>query len=190
MEIDWELREAGPRNAESTVLLLPGGMCSAGSYAEVMAQSALAAMRLIAATMPGHAGAPPPDDYSVENYARVTAELATSVGANVIVGFSMSASVVLDYETPGMGGLVCCDPIPDFFRAMRARIAAFSPAWWRPPAAALRWRPAEKANQRAKLTLAPVGNDRCRRSGRPRPTTPTASRSSTRMTACGTPATT
>ena len=54
MEIDWELREAGPRDAERTVLLLPGGMCSAGSYAEVMAESALAAMRLIAATMPGH----------------------------------------------------------------------------------------------------------------------------------------
>jgi hypothetical protein len=37
MDVDWELREAGPLDAEHTVLLLPGGMCSAGSYAEVMA---------------------------------------------------------------------------------------------------------------------------------------------------------
>ena len=38
MEIEWELREAGPPQAERTVLLLPGGMCSAGSYGEVMAE--------------------------------------------------------------------------------------------------------------------------------------------------------
>jgi pimeloyl-ACP methyl ester carboxylesterase len=40
MDVDWELREAGPLDAEHTVLLLPGGMCSAGSYAEVMAEPA------------------------------------------------------------------------------------------------------------------------------------------------------
>src|SRR5919198_2875788 len=66
MDVEWELREAGPPDAEHTVLLLPGGLCGAGSYAEVMAQPALAGMRLVAATLPGHAGAPPPDDYSVE----------------------------------------------------------------------------------------------------------------------------
>src|SRR3954452_3324109 len=75
----WELREAGPVDAERTVLLLPGGMCGAGSYAEVMAESALASMRLVAATLPGNAGAPPPDDYSIENYARLTRELANEV---------------------------------------------------------------------------------------------------------------
>jgi pimeloyl-ACP methyl ester carboxylesterase len=98
---DWELREAGPRDADRTVLLLPGGMCSAGSYAEVMAEPALDGMRLVAATFPGHAGAPPPDDYSVENYARLTAELASNVGANVVVGFSMGAVVALEMVTSG-----------------------------------------------------------------------------------------
>jgi pimeloyl-ACP methyl ester carboxylesterase len=96
MELDWELREAGPRDAEHAVLLLPGGMCSAGSYAEVMAEPRLAGMRLIAATFPGNAGAPPPDDYSIENYARLTAELASKVGANIVVGFSMGATVALE----------------------------------------------------------------------------------------------
>ena len=77
MDIEWELSEAGPLDAKHTVLLLPGGMCSARSYAEVMAEPALAQTRLVAATLPGHAGAPPPDDYSVENYARLTARLAS-----------------------------------------------------------------------------------------------------------------
>jgi pimeloyl-ACP methyl ester carboxylesterase len=62
MDVDWELREAGPPDCESTVLLLPGGLCSAGCYAEVMAEPALAGTRLVAATLPGHAGTPPPDD--------------------------------------------------------------------------------------------------------------------------------
>jgi pimeloyl-ACP methyl ester carboxylesterase len=33
MDVDWELRESGPAEAAHTVLLLPGGMCSAGSFA-------------------------------------------------------------------------------------------------------------------------------------------------------------
>ena len=61
MSVDWQLRESGPADAGHTVLLLPGGLCGAGSYAELMAQPALAQTRLIAATLPGHAGAPPPD---------------------------------------------------------------------------------------------------------------------------------
>src|SRR5436189_985757 len=96
MAVDWELREAGPSGAEHTVLLLPGGMCSAGSFAELMAQPALGGMRLVAATLPGHAGAPPPDDYSIENHARLASELASKMGADVVVGFSMGACVALE----------------------------------------------------------------------------------------------
>jgi pimeloyl-ACP methyl ester carboxylesterase len=78
------------------VLLLPGGMCSAGSYGEVMAEPALARTRLVAATLPGHAGTPPPDDYSIENYARLAVELTRRVGADVVVGFSVGGSVALE----------------------------------------------------------------------------------------------
>src|SRR5712672_1639072 len=74
MAIDWELREQGPVDAVHSALLLPGGMGSAGSFAELMAEPALGGMRLVAATLPGQAGAPPPDDYSVENYARLSSE--------------------------------------------------------------------------------------------------------------------
>lgn len=126
MSVDWELREAGPLNAEHTVLLLPGGMCSAGSYAEVMAEPALAGTRLVAATLPGNAGAPPPDDYSVENYARLTAELARAVGAEVVVGFSMGATVALEmvascaFTGPAvlLGISLSAEDEPAFFRAI------------------------------------------------------------------------
>lgn len=126
MAIDWELREAGPADARHTVLLLPGGMCSAGSFAELMAEPALAEMRLVAVTLPGHAGASPPDDYSIENYARLTSELATKVGADVVVGFSMGASVALEMVVSGafagpavlLGISLSTKDEPAFFRAL------------------------------------------------------------------------
>ena len=125
-DVDWELREAGPLDAEHTVLLLPGGMCSAGSYAEVMAEPALADMRLVAATLPGQAGAPPPDDYTVENYGRLTASLAKQVGAHVIVGFSMGAVVAFEMVVSGnftgpvvlLGASLSPKDEPAFFRAI------------------------------------------------------------------------
>ena len=125
-DVDWDLREAGPHDAEHTVLLLPGGMCSAGSYAEVMAEPALAGMRLVAATLPGHAGAPPPDDYTVEKCAQLTADLATKVGADVVVGFSMGGSVALEMVASGgftgpvvlLGISLSARDEPAFFRAI------------------------------------------------------------------------
>ena len=99
MAVEWELREAGPADAAHTVLLLPGGMCSAGSFAELMAQPSLAGIRMVATTMPG--GAPPPADSSVEQYARLTSELAAKVGADVIVGFSMGAVVAVEMVVSG-----------------------------------------------------------------------------------------
>ncbi|MCU1355486.1 MAG: hypothetical protein JWM89_904 [Acidimicrobiales bacterium] len=108
------------------MLLLPGGMCSAHSYAEVMAESALAGTRLVAVTMPGHAGAPPPQDFSVEEYARITAELAKSVGADVVVGFSMGATVAFEMVVSGafagpvvlLGVSLSAADEPGFFRAI------------------------------------------------------------------------
>ena len=128
MGVEWELREAGPQAAERTVLLLPGGMCGAGSYAEVMAEPALANTRLVAATLPGHAGAPPPDDYSIESYARLTGELATKVGADVVVGYSMGATVALEMVASGtfrgpavlLGVSLSAADEPAFFRAIVA----------------------------------------------------------------------
>jgi pimeloyl-ACP methyl ester carboxylesterase len=96
MGVDWQLFESGPADAEHTVLLLPGGMCSARSYLELMQQPSLSQLRLVAATMPGMAGAPSPDDYSHEAYGRMAAELAAEKGADVVVGFSMGANAALE----------------------------------------------------------------------------------------------
>lgn len=96
MQVAWETAEFGPANAERTVLLLPGGMCSARSYLELAQHPSLSGLRLVAATMPGHAGAPSPGEYSHEAYGRMTAELAAETGADVVVGFSMGANVALE----------------------------------------------------------------------------------------------
>jgi pimeloyl-ACP methyl ester carboxylesterase len=101
VDTEWEIVESGPADADQTVLLLPGGMCSARSYAEVMAEPALAKTRLLAVTMPGHAGAPAPEDFSAESYGRITAELAKSVEATVVVGFSMGALVAFEMVVSG-----------------------------------------------------------------------------------------
>src|SRR3954462_15162395 len=126
MDTEWELVESGPADAEQTVLLLPGGMCSARSYAEVMAESALAGTRLIAVTMPGHAGVPAPQDFSTEAYALITAELAQNVGAGVVVGFSMGAMVAYEMVVSGafagpvvlLGASLSAADEPAFFRGI------------------------------------------------------------------------
>jgi pimeloyl-ACP methyl ester carboxylesterase len=101
MKVEWETVESGPPGAERTVLLLPGGLNTARSYAEVMAQPTLAGVHLIAATLPGHGGTPPPADFSIENYARMAAELAADLGCDVVAGFSIGASVALEMTASG-----------------------------------------------------------------------------------------
>jgi pimeloyl-ACP methyl ester carboxylesterase len=126
VDTDWEIVESGPADAEDTVLLLPGGMCSARSYAEVMAEPALAGIRMIAVTMPGHAGASPPTDFSNEAYARITAELAKSAGVDLVVGFSMGAVVAYEMAISRaftgpivlMGISLSVPDEPRFFRAI------------------------------------------------------------------------
>ena len=68
------------------MLLVPGGMMAARSYDRVLAQPALARVRLVAATLPGHAGTPPPDDLSVERYAKLATELAADHRCGVALG--------------------------------------------------------------------------------------------------------
>jgi pimeloyl-ACP methyl ester carboxylesterase len=97
----WERREGGPADAEHTVLLLPGGMGGASQYEELLAEPDLAGVRLVAVTLPGHAGAPEPDDISVENYARLIGDCAAGLGCDVVVGFSMGANYALEMAAAG-----------------------------------------------------------------------------------------
>jgi pimeloyl-ACP methyl ester carboxylesterase len=124
--MDWELYETGPEDAEHAVLLLPGGLTAARLYTEVMAEPALKAMRLVAATLPGHCGTRPPDDITVENYARLAVDLASEHGCDVVVGFSMGATVALEMVASGvfpgpavlLGISMSAKDEPAFFRAI------------------------------------------------------------------------
>jgi pimeloyl-ACP methyl ester carboxylesterase len=103
--MDWEITVHGPRGARHTVLLLPGGLSTAEFYAEVAAQPKLAGIRLVAATLPGHGGSPPPDDPTIEACARAAVKLAADHGSDVVVGYSMGANVALEMAaTEGFTG--------------------------------------------------------------------------------------
>jgi pimeloyl-ACP methyl ester carboxylesterase len=97
----WDTIQSGPADAEHTVLLLPGGWCTAVFYQELMAEPVLAGIRLVAVTLPGNGGTRAPQDLSVENYARLTAELAGQLGCTAVVGHSMGASVALEMAGSG-----------------------------------------------------------------------------------------
>jgi pimeloyl-ACP methyl ester carboxylesterase len=97
----WDMVQSGPADADSTVLLLPGGWCTAVFYRELMAEPALAGIRLVAVTLPGNGGTRAPQDLSVENYARLTAELAERLGCTAVVGHSMGANVALEMAGSG-----------------------------------------------------------------------------------------
>lgn len=96
---DWTLHESGAPAADHTVLLLPGGMCGAVFYDDVVAELADRegpSLRLVVATVPGHAGTPAPLDVTLENYGRTAGELARALGCDLVVGHSMGANVALE----------------------------------------------------------------------------------------------
>jgi pimeloyl-ACP methyl ester carboxylesterase len=103
--VNWELQEAGPAEARHSVLLLPGGACSAAFYNELTAEPALDGIRLVAATLPGHAGTPAPRDLSTENYGRLAAQLAAVKQCDTVLGFSMGSTIALEMAaTAGFTG--------------------------------------------------------------------------------------
>ena len=58
----WDTVQSGPADADHAVLLLPGGWCTAVFYQELMAEPALAGIRLVAVTLPGNGGTSAPQD--------------------------------------------------------------------------------------------------------------------------------
>jgi pimeloyl-ACP methyl ester carboxylesterase len=97
----WDMRESGPRDAEHTVLLLPGGMCTTVAMGPIMGALAPAAIRVVAATLPGFGRTWHPDDLSMENYATLAGELAADLGADVVAGHSMGGNVALEMVASG-----------------------------------------------------------------------------------------
>ncbi len=83
------------------MLLLPGGANAARSFNLVMAEPALSGVRLVATTVKGNAGAPLTEDVSVPELARQAGELAKTHDCDVIVGFSLGATVALEMVLSG-----------------------------------------------------------------------------------------
>jgi pimeloyl-ACP methyl ester carboxylesterase len=99
----WIVYEQGPQDATQAVLLLPGALASSVFYDDLLAEPALAdaSLRLVATTLPGFGGTPPPADVSMENYAALAGKLAADVGCVVVVGHSLGANVALEMVAAG-----------------------------------------------------------------------------------------
>ncbi|MED7952975.1 alpha/beta hydrolase [Streptomyces sp. BE20] len=126
----WDVREAGPADAPHRVLLLPGGLCSTAFYEDMTAAPPLAdaPIRLVAATVPGHAGTVAPADVSMEHYAAITGAFAAEHGCTVVVGHSIGANIAIEMVGGGhfSGPVVLLSPTfsrPDESRALAVATA-------------------------------------------------------------------
>src|SRR3954451_2968690 len=110
----WELRESGPAGADHAVLLLAGALVTAAYYDDMLAEPRLkeASVRFVAATLPGYAGTQPPDELSMDNYARLAGKLAADFGCEAVVGHSLGANVAIEMLAAGhfSGPLVLLAP--------------------------------------------------------------------------------
>ena len=99
------LRAGGADDPEHRVLCLPGGLCTAVFYDDLLAEPALAGrgVRGIATTLPGFGGVPfPPGfDASVEEYAAYAGSLARELGCDAVVGHSFGANVAIEMAAGG-----------------------------------------------------------------------------------------
>jgi pimeloyl-ACP methyl ester carboxylesterase len=99
------LRAGGADDPEHRVLCLPGGLCTAPFYDDLLAEPALArhGVRGIATTLPGFGGVPfPPGfDASVAEYAAYAGSLARELGCDAVVGHSFGANVAIEMAAGG-----------------------------------------------------------------------------------------
>ena len=99
----WIVRESGPPDADHAVLLLPGAMCTAAFFDDLVAEPKLseAPLRLVATTLQGFGGTPAPDDVSMESSARLAGKLAADFGCDAVVGHSLGGNVAIEMVAAG-----------------------------------------------------------------------------------------
>jgi pimeloyl-ACP methyl ester carboxylesterase len=99
------LRAGGSDDPRYRVLCLPGGLCTAVFYDDLLATPALAAgsVRAFATTLPGFGGVPFPAgfDASPEAHAAYAGELARDLDCDAVVGHSFGANVALEMAAGG-----------------------------------------------------------------------------------------
>ena len=98
------------------MLLLPGALCTAAFYDDVLADPRWpeSGVRLVAATPPGFGGIPLPPgfDPSVEAYAQLVGGFAADLGCVAVVGHSYFGNVAIEMAASGAfaGRLVLLSP--------------------------------------------------------------------------------
>lgn len=100
----WQLHESGSPDADQTVLLLPGALCTSAFFDDLVTEPRLRteSIRLVAATIPGFGLTPSPEDLSMENYARLAGELAADLGCDIVVGHSAGANIAIEMAVAGI----------------------------------------------------------------------------------------
>jgi len=101
--LGWVVHESGRESADHTILLLPGALASAVFYDDLLAEPSLsdASIRFVATTLPGFGATAPPQDSSMESYAREAARLAAALACDVVVGHSLGANVAIEMASAG-----------------------------------------------------------------------------------------
>ena len=112
--LGWALRESGPESADHAVLLLPGALCTAAFYDDLLAEPSTSetSIRFVATTIPGFGGTAPPRDMTMESYAKLAGELASDLGCDAVVGHSLGANIAIEMASAGefSGPLVLLSP--------------------------------------------------------------------------------
>lgn len=112
--LGWILHESGRESADHTVLLLPGALCTAAFYDDLLAEPSMrdASIRFVATTLPGFGGTAPLDDLSIENYAELAGRLAADLGCDAVVGHSLGANLAIEMVASGAfsGPIVLLSP--------------------------------------------------------------------------------
>jgi pimeloyl-ACP methyl ester carboxylesterase len=99
----WDLHIFGPAEADHTVLLLPGAMCTAAFFDDLVKEPKLSAasIRFVAATVPGFGDTRPLEDPTMENATRLAGRLASDLGCDAVVGHSVGGNLALEMVATG-----------------------------------------------------------------------------------------
>jgi pimeloyl-ACP methyl ester carboxylesterase len=112
--LGWVVHESGPKSADHTVLLLPGALCTAAFYDDLLAEPSIGKtpIRFVTTTIPGFGGTAPPADLSMESYSKLAGKLASDLGCDAVVGHSLGANIAVEMASAGefSGPLVLLSP--------------------------------------------------------------------------------
>lgn len=97
----WEVFETGPPEADRSVLLLPGAMCTAAFFDDVVGEPVLADTRLVTVTVPGFGGTAPAGAMTLESLAGQAGKLASELGCDAVAGHSYGGNIAIEMVAGG-----------------------------------------------------------------------------------------